>query len=261
MHAGVPPPPIPPAPPPGRPDLDEPGRQARNAQPEDTASTATWTAREVVPVFLIGLVAGIVLAVPVGLVTQSRSVLFVAATGLGELGFGVAVLFWVKVVRHAKLSSLGVSSSPIRDVGAGLVGGAVLTGVALFASVVVVTIVSAVTGRTPSQPQQIPTYVTGASLAVSGILVVLAAPFGEELLFRGFLYNSLRRRWAMWPSALLSGALFALLHGAPILILAIFPVGVGLAMIYEWRHSVFASMAAHATFNLIGFITILVGRH
>jgi uncharacterized protein len=259
VQPSVPPPPIPPAPAPGRPDVDGQAGAPRTEE-AGSPSTARWRPWEIVPVFLIGLVVGIVLAVPVGAFTDSRSVLFVAATGLGEIGFGLAVLFWVKLVSHAKLSALGVSASPIRDVGAGLVGGAILTAVALFASVVVVAIVTAITGHSPHQPDQIPTYVTGASFAVSGALVVLAAPFGEELLFRGFLYNSLRRSWTTWPSALLSGALFALLHGAPILILAIFPVGVGLALIYEWRHSIFASMAAHATFNLIGFITIFVGR-
>jgi membrane protease YdiL (CAAX protease family) len=200
-------------------------------------------------VFVIGIIAGIVVAVPVGLLVHSRAVLF-----------GAAVIVWVKVVSRAKLSSLGVSPSPLRDVATGLVGGLVLTFVALVASFVVVTALTAITGHTPHQPDQIPRYVTGASLVISGVLVVLAAPFGEELLFRGFLYNALRRKWATWPSALVSGVLFALLHGAPILILAIFPVGVGLALIYERRHSIVASMAAHATFNLIGFITILLGR-
>ena len=90
--------------------------------------------------------------------------------------------------------------------------------------------------------------------------MVVGAPFGEELLFRGFLYNALRRRWSVWPSAILSGILFALLHGSPVLILAILPVGIGLALVYEWRQSILASMAAHATFNLIGFVTIVLSR-
>ena len=37
-------------------------------------------------------------------------------------------------------------------------------------------------------------------------------------------------------------------------------VGIGLALIYEHRQSVLASMAAHATFNLVGYVFIVLGR-
>jgi len=43
-------------------------------------------------------------------------------------------------------------------------------------------------------------------------------------------------------------------------VLALFPVGVGLAMVYERRQSVLASMVAHATFNVIGFLSIIHAR-
>ena len=91
-------------------------------------------------------------------------------------------------------------------------------------------------------------------------MVILAAPFGEELFFRGFLYKGLRRRYPPWKAALISGAAFSLIHVQPILVLALFPVGVGLAMVYERRQSVLASMVAHATFNVIGFLSIIHAR-
>jgi membrane protease YdiL (CAAX protease family) len=37
-------------------------------------------------------------------------------------------------------------------------------------------------------------------------------------------------------------------------------VGVGLALIYERRQSLLASMTAHAVFNLFGFILIYTSR-
>jgi membrane protease YdiL (CAAX protease family) len=99
------------------------------------------------------------------------------------------------------------------------------------------------------------------------VLAVIAAPVGEELFFRGFLYRGLRRRFLMWPAALISAAAFALIHVDPdalgasvILVLALFPVGVGLALIYEKRQSVLAPMVAHATFNLIGITMIILSR-
>ena len=37
-------------------------------------------------------------------------------------------------------------------------------------------------------------------------------------------------------------------------------VGIGLALVYEHRQSLLASMAAHATFNLVGYVFIVLSR-
>jgi CAAX protease family protein len=93
--------------------------------------------------------------------------------------------------------------------------------------------------------------------------VVLAAPIGEELFFRGFLFAALRARHGFWSSALLSSAAFGLVHvvqGSFLLVPIIFVVGLGLAWVYERRGSLLASITAHATFNAIGLAIILALR-
>ena len=37
-------------------------------------------------------------------------------------------------------------------------------------------------------------------------------------------------------------------------------LGFGLALVYEHRQSLLASMAAHATFNLVGYVVIYLSR-
>ena len=95
-------------------------------------------------------------------------------------------------------------------------------------------------------------------------MVILVAPLGEELFFRGFLYKGLRRRFSMWPAAVISATAFGAAHFAGvdflILIPALVVVGIGLALVYEKRQSLLASMSAHATFNLIGFLMIALSR-
>jgi len=211
-------------------------------------------------VFFIALVAGGLLATAVGLLVTSRTFQFVAATAIVELAFGIAVLVWVRFVDKGPLAALGAPRRPLSDIGAGIAGGLGLTVVAGISSVIVFSVATAILGHRPAQPKQIPDYVTSGAFIATGIVVILAAPFGEELLFRGFIYKGLRRRFSIWPAALISACAFALLHVLPILILAIFPVGIGLALIYEWRQSLLASMAAHATFNLIGFLTVALSR-
>src|SRR5436190_3471992 len=53
----------------------------------------------------------------------------------------------------------------------------------------------------------------GVGIAVAAVLsVVVIAPIAEEIFFRGFFFAGLQTRWSLWPSALVSGAVFGLVH-------------------------------------------------
>jgi membrane protease YdiL (CAAX protease family) len=91
---------------------------------------------------------------------------------------------------------------------------------------------------------------------------VIAAPIGEEVFYRGFLFGGLRSRFGFWTAALLSAGLFGLSHATdgPVLIPLLTVFGVAQALLYERRRSLVAPIAAHAMFNLIGFASILMER-
>jgi membrane protease YdiL (CAAX protease family) len=178
-----------------------------------------------------------------------------------ELGMAGTIVFWVLVVKHAPLSRLGAPKEPLRDVATGVVGGLALYGIAVVTSVIVVALVTLVIGHTPESPQQIDTCVRGPWLVLTAIAAVLFPPIGEETVFRGFVFQGLRTRFAFWPAALLDGVLFGMIH-IPLWLLvpSLSIVGVGLAYIYNRRQSLLASMAAHATFNLVGIVFIVLQR-
>jgi membrane protease YdiL (CAAX protease family) len=221
---------------------------------------ATWRPVEAIPVFLIATVATIVAGIPLMAIPHFCAGRTVVESLIGELAFGVAVVVWVKYVNHGSLAALGLPKEPLRDIGTGLVGGIGLIVAGSAALFLVRLVVSVIIGHEPAQPQQVISCVRGASLGFLGPVVVLVAPFGEELFFRGFLYKGLRRNRSVAVSALISGAAFGLVHVYPLLIPALAVVGAGLALVYERRQSVLASMVAHATFNLLGFITIVMSR-
>ena len=83
----------------------------------------------------------------------------------------------------------------------------------------------------------------------------MLAPFTEELLFRGWIYTSLRFSFGLWPAVLASAAVFGFAHyeDTHLYALAVFPVGIALALIRERTGSVKASMLFHAFNNLIAF--------
>lgn len=73
------------------------------------------------------------------------------------------------------------------------------------------------------------------------------APVLEELVIRGFLYRAWERQWGVWPSMLLTSALFAVYHKH---FFAAFASGLIFAALMRRTRSLRAPIAAHAAFNL-----------
>lgn len=94
-----------------------------------------------------------------------------------------------------------------------------------------------------------------AKLVALGILVILAAPFAEELFFRGFLFGGLRGRMSLWPAALVSGLLFGLVHlpGGVLQVPPLAVFGVLLAWLYERTGSLGPPIFVHMIQNAISF--------
>lgn len=86
-----------------------------------------------------------------------------------------------------------------------------------------------------------------------GLAAIVAAPVGEELMFRGFLYRNIRQRFgisrALWSTALL----FALLHAAPYAMVPYVTLGLAFGLVYEWTGSLWASIVLHALWNSVVF--------
>jgi membrane protease YdiL (CAAX protease family) len=87
---------------------------------------------------------------------------------------------------------------------------------------------------------------------------VVFAPLLEEIVFRGLLYGTLRRRLA-WPlAAVLSGAVFAVAHGYGLAGFgSVFASGVMWAVAYEKTGSLLPGMAAHAVNNVSAACAVL----
>ena len=238
---------------------------------------ATWKPIEALPVGLIALgVTAIVGAVaaaffpnvvsrgPGGAVRESPA-FFTLTSFIQEAALGGVVVLWILFVKHGRLASLGLPPRRLwTDVLVGIVAGVAMVFMAGIVLEVVHSIAQALLGHNVSNPEQVPSDVKGAYLAISGVVVVGLAPLAEEAFFRGFLYKGLRRRFSVWPAALISASFFGLVHFAGLKYLLIIPslivVGVVLALVYERRQSLMASVAAHAMFNLIGFLFIAFGR-
>lgn len=91
------------------------------------------------------------------------------------------------------------------------------------------------------------------------LTVVIAAPLGEELFFRGFALPALRRSWGIAAAVLVSGALFSMLHMDPVGFLGLMEIGVLLAALRWWSGSLWAAVIGHAVNNGIAGAAFMLG--
>ena len=92
---------------------------------------------------------------------------------------------------------------------------------------------------------------------------VIIAPFIEELLFRGLIFNSLRQKNMVWAH-LISAFLFGLLHvysyilagdmSEWIKLIPYMMAGLSFSIVYEKRQTIIAPIILHAAKNLIAVL-------
>ena len=90
------------------------------------------------------------------------------------------------------------------------------------------------------------------------LTVVIAAPLGEELFFRGFALPALAQRGAL-AAALISGALFSLMHFNGVGFLGLWEIGVWLAVLRWGSGSLWTAVLGHALNNAIAAASFLAG--
>jgi membrane protease YdiL (CAAX protease family) len=91
---------------------------------------------------------------------------------------------------------------------------------------------------------------------VSSLDAVLWAPLMEEIVFRGFIYSTLRRYMGMIAAAGLSGAVFGVVHGYSLQgFLVICWSGFLWAIAFEKTRSLLPGMICHALSNTLAVIT------
>jgi uncharacterized protein len=104
----------------------------------------------------------------------------------------------------------------------------------------------------------------GVGFAVVAVLTVVAAPFFEELFFRGLLLRSLARlfgNYRHWVGPALAivatGVLFGLAHAESLQLIGLAVFGVILSFVSYRTGRLGMNMVAHGTFNLVAVIASL----
>ena len=81
------------------------------------------------------------------------------------------------------------------------------------------------------------------------VTAAIAAPFFEEIFFRGFLLPSLTRYCSTWQAILLSSFLFAVVHLSLSEVIPLMTLGIVLGFVYTRTQNLLASMLLHSLWN------------
>lgn len=85
------------------------------------------------------------------------------------------------------------------------------------------------------------------------IPTVVIAPIAEEVIFRGYVFNGLEKRFSAKKTILLSAMMFGACHIYPQFILYGFIGGLALGYIYYHTRSLLICIIAHASVNFVGW--------
>lgn len=229
-----------------------------------------WTLKDMLLVLLITVSLTVVFVLAVALITRILSLLDLqvalhnhpvvisAISGAAIYGFILLAIYIVILRRrHLPWSALGFRRPPLLPMA---LSPLIVTG-QLGAIAVVNLIVISLVGD--FQNPQIEAITGGGGFSWTSFLLMLLlvgviAPIVEETVFRGMIYGWLRARLPIILAIVISAAIFAAVHVIPVLLPALFVVGIILAISYEWSGSLWVSILLHALQNSLTVTMIFV---
>ncbi|HEX8317629.1 type II CAAX endopeptidase family protein [Longimicrobium sp.] len=194
---------------------------------------------------LLFVVVTRVLTVAVGAAGLSQSML--ATTSAALLGALVAGWVMIRAVDQRPAGALGFAAEPagLRDSAFGTLAGGAMLGAA------VVLLAVAGTARWVAEPGTVSEYVAALGRALLFFWVAAAL---EEVLFRGYPFQVLVQGIGVWPTLLVTSALFTYVHGHNPNVTAlglanIFLAGFMLGVAYLRTRSLWFATAVHMGWN------------
>jgi hypothetical protein len=162
-------------------------------------------------------------------------------------------------MRRRGVTWTGIGLRPVSWLWIGIV--TVVTLIAIPLTGLLTILILMALGRPLDNPQLdflIPEGLSWVSAAGMVLLGGVAAPFAEELVFRGVLYPLLRNRWGLWPGVLASSLIFAVIHGDIAVGVTAFILGIILALVFEYSRSLWSAVLVHVLNNSLKILLLYI---
>lgn len=175
----------------------------------------------------------------------------------------ILILYFTVGQYKAKLKSLGISlNNFFHNVFYGVVGYIAALPV-LFLTLLATSLVTKLIKYTPKEQVVVEIFMkhnNPAFLVYTSIFAAIAGPVVEELFFRGFMYNAVKKYTGIKWSIIITAALFAGLHSHPVGFLPIMILGVLLAYLYEKTGTLVAPITVHVMHNFGMLLLVFLSK-
>ena len=114
----------------------------------------------------------------------------------------------------------------------------------------------------PNEAQElgITGFISNLDLILTAIAIFIIPPFFEEILFRGWIYGKLRSFLAFLPAALITSALFGIIHGQINVAIVTFVMSMFACLLREITGTIYASILLHIIKNAIAFYLLFIAK-
>ena len=217
-------------------------------------SAVPWNLRDAAGAILLVVFGTLLLLIIAGIVAQVSGSVPALVVILLSVALELLLIFGVwkfGLRRYGKSwNALGLIPS--------LNNGALLTLLVFFASLALTAIYGLIVVFFDQEiltPEPLPGDLTETVLQrLAGFfIIVLLAPFAEEVFFRGFLLPAFANRWGFLAAAIISSGLFGISHVAPGSIVPAFMSGILFAWLYHRTGSLWNTTIAHGAQNALAF--------
>lgn len=189
-------------------------------------------------------------------------------------GFGAGAACIVRVKYRLPLTGLGLRFDHVRRrVAEGVLGGATAVAASGVGQVVTFSLLALAAGHaapiTGTGPQgclrtiyDVLPRLKGnmVDVALAAVVIGVAVPIGEELLFRGLALGALRQLFSRHLAIAVSALVFAGAHLQPAQLLALGALGLVLGYLYDLTGSLLPGMIAHGLHNLFMLYVVQLPR-
>ena len=174
----------------------------------------------------------------------------------------VFIIYFTVGQYQEKLVSLGLSAKNfVKNAYYGIVG--YLAAVPLLVGIVAATaLIASALNYVPEKQAVVRLFMQEDDtrfLLFASLFAAVLGPVVEEIFFRGFLYNAIKKRIGLFWGMAATSAAFAALHAHPVGFLPIMVIGMLLAYLYEKTGTLVAPITAHIIHNvsMVGFVFLI----
>lgn len=228
----------------------------RSVEPDERTPKGPWNTAHLVLVVGVGIVAQVIAGGLLNLYANARGI-EIQDTRAGAVllascfwqGSIVALILLIGRDSPTGFASMGLMPTKRRAVVSGI-GVYLLALPAILASGILWhTLLNRYGGGAETQAvQELIARTEGLEIALAAVLAIVVIPFLEEAIFRGWLQGWIARRLDPVNGVLIPAVLFAVLHGAPVL-LPIFSLALVLGIVRHHTDRLAPAWAIHALHN------------